>query len=370
MRILYTNFHAGDGGGHTTYVMSLVRQLADRHALHVLAPPNSRLLIEAQALPGVSCQAHGFARGATDLASIGRLRHYLRSARIELVHVNGAHDHSQAMLARLGLHPRPSIVYSKHNSKPSGSLGNRLRARFGTDAVIAVSAHTREYLRQSPYAHCPISVIRNGIDLAHYVPMPADTVRSARQAITTDDGDLVLGSCAGTADYKGWQDLVEALALLPANQRNRVHLMMAGKSPPARALERIRALGLQHQVHFPGLLSDVRPLLAGIDAGFVLSWAVETTSFACREMMAMGKPVWVSDYAGLQENIRPDVDGWVTPARDLGAMVRQLQSMLAQRTSLAAMGRAAREHAEAEFSLGRAAADTERLYQDTVDSRL
>jgi glycosyltransferase involved in cell wall biosynthesis len=97
--------------------------------------------------------------------------------------------------------------------------------------------------------------------------------------------------------------------------------------------------------------------------GFVLSWDVETISFACREMMAMGKPVMVSDYAGLPENIRPGEDGWVLPARDREAIADALRKRLASRDALPAMGRAARAHAEAEFGMPRFVDATEAVYR-------
>ena len=51
MKMLYTNFHDGDGGGHTTYVVALARGLAARHEVHVAAPASSRLLREAAPCP-------------------------------------------------------------------------------------------------------------------------------------------------------------------------------------------------------------------------------------------------------------------------------------------------------------------------------
>ena len=52
LKLLYTNFHAGSGGGHTTYVRELARMLGSRHEIHVAAPAGSRLLAEAAKLPG------------------------------------------------------------------------------------------------------------------------------------------------------------------------------------------------------------------------------------------------------------------------------------------------------------------------------
>ena len=44
MKILYTNFHSGDGGGHTTYLVSLARALSSRHQLFMAAPADSRVI--------------------------------------------------------------------------------------------------------------------------------------------------------------------------------------------------------------------------------------------------------------------------------------------------------------------------------------
>jgi hypothetical protein len=63
-------------------------------------------------------------------------------------------------------------------------------------------------------------------------------------------------------------------------------------------------------VRFEGLLADVRLAIAACDAGFVLSYAVETILIACRDMMAVGKPA-----AG---------EALCRPARELRALRRRL----------------------------------------------
>ena len=85
---------------------------------------------------------------------------------------------------------------------------------------------------------------------------------------------------------------------------------------------------MQDRVIFVGLLDDVRPFLAALDLGFVLSSRVETISFACREMMAMGLPVVVTDVAGLPENVEDGVDGWIVPACAPAAVSEVLREAL------------------------------------------
>ncbi|MBB6248915.1 glycosyltransferase family 4 protein [Rhodanobacter sp. A1T4] len=370
MKLLFTNFHDGDGGGHTTYVMTLAKALATRHEVHVAVPPTSRLYLEASAEPSLHAWSQPFPNGLKRLAARRqarrRLATLLREQDFDLVHVNGSADHRLVMAAVRGLPRRPRIVLTKHNSKPMTGLGHWWRARRGTDMVIAVCDYTYRALAISPYRGCRLTTVHNGVDIAHFAPWTRSLAAVERQHCIGDPSVLLLGSNAGTAAYKGWMDLVEALALLPLDVRAQIHLLVAGRTPDAARQQRIGDLGLSEQVHFPGLLEDVRPALAAIDAGFVLSWDVETISFACREMMAMGKPVLVSEYAGLPENIRPDVDGWLVPPRDHQAMAERLRQLLQQRADLPSMGVVARAHAEQAFGLDLFVERTETAYTDLL----
>lgn len=364
MKILLTNFHEGDGGGHTTYLLALARGLAAAHEVHLAVPATSRLYREAAALDGVRVVAQPFPNAIAQLAAAMRarrqLRDYLRTHAFDIVHVNGSTDHRMVLSACSGLAHKPKVVLTKHNSKPAQGVTHRWRARR-TDLVIVVCEATRRMLETGPYARCQLRTVRNGIDVRHYLPWSDEAVRAIRER-WSGEGRLLLGSNAGTAEHKGWMDLIEAVATLPAARRARVDILLCGQPPLPEQTQRIEALGLATQVHFAGLLSDVRPVLAAIDVGFVLSYAVETISFACRETMAMGKPVLVSDYAGLPENIDDGVDGWRVPVRDRVAIAVAVAGMLDHPERLRTMGDAARRKAEREFGLDRFIAATEDAY--------
>jgi glycosyltransferase involved in cell wall biosynthesis len=369
MKLLYTNFHEGDGGGHTTYVMALARGLAAHHEVTVAAPEGSRLLREARAVPGVRAVAQAFPNGVKQLAARARARaalaRLLREGGFDLVHVNGSADHRLALAAMRGLPRRPKLVLTKHNSKPMTGLGHWWRAR-ATDQVIAVCDFTLRDLQASAYRRRALATVHNGIDIAHYSPRSVEAAQAERRRWVGDFDGLVLGSNAGTAAYKGWMDLVEAVARLPEALRAQLRLLVAGKPPPDAARAQVRSLGLEEVVVFTGLLDDVRPAIAAFDAGFVLSYDVETISFACREMMAMGKPVLVSDYAGLPENVTHGVEGWIVPVRDRVAIALAVENLLAQRVQLPAMGMAARARAEREFGIDLMVARTDAVYRTLV----
>jgi glycosyltransferase involved in cell wall biosynthesis len=371
MKILLTNFHDGDGGGHTTYLTQLAAGLSGRHDVHVAAPAPSRLLREAQEIPGVTTWAQSFPNGLDRIVERERAKSAL-SARIsehayDVIHVNGSADHrlTLAALSRVQ-RKRTAVVFTKHNSKSLQGIGNAWRARHGTDGVIAVCEHTRRQLQHSPYRKLPLYAVHNGVNTRHFVPWTNDAARSVREA-WADEQQLLLGSIAGTAEYKGWFDLAQALALLSPERRDQVRVVIAGTPPTQKRLDQLQALSVAHCFHFPGLLRDVRGIAAAIDAGFVLSHDVETISFACREMMSMGKPVMVTDYAGLPENINHGQDGWIVPVHGHGEMARVLEDMLADRSRLSAMGTAARARAVNDFDIQQFIDKTEAVYLDLVD---
>jgi glycosyltransferase involved in cell wall biosynthesis len=96
------------------------------------------------------------------------------------------------------------------------------------------------------------------------------------------------------------------------------------------------------------------------DIGFVLSIGVETISFACREMMAMGKPVLVSDYAGLSENIDNNQDGWIVKQKSTGQIQKFLQKI--DEIDLNKFSQLANKKAKQEFGLDLFISKTIKVY--------
>ena len=75
----------------------------------------------------------------------------------------------------------------------------------------------------------------------------------------------MVGSNAGTAVYKNWPDMLEAVAMLPGALRRRIVVLIAGEPPNEDRLRYVESLGMQDRATFVGLLDDVRPFLAALD---------------------------------------------------------------------------------------------------------
>lgn len=376
MKILYTNFHVGHGGGHTTYITSLVEALRQHHEVWVAVPPTSKLYRLCQTIPNVNVVDMYFPSKLKELGSIfsarKQLRTMLEKERFDIVHVNGSPDHRLVMYSIFGLHgTRPQIVYTKHHSLPAGKhLGSRIRAGYATDHVIAVSQHTSGLLEGTPYAKRGISVITNGVDIDHFRPFSTEASQHARLQMigAKHAGKFIIGSVAGTAEYKRWIDMVAAIAKLPIPLRETIHVLIAGESPSSEQREEVAQLGMAEHVTFAENLLDVRPCIAALDIGFILSYKTETISFACREMMAMGKPVIVTNYAGMPENISDGVDGWIVPQRDPDTLAKLLIKIIGNPEILRTMGEAARRKSELHFGRKLFVQKTEAVYQRLITS--
>jgi len=365
VKVLITDIHHGNGGGHVTYVLSLLREMADRCEFTLAAPPTGRLFREASRLPNVRVLPGLYtSRVFSAVPEILRLRRFLKAERFDIAHCNGGADHRHLMAASLGLREAPAIVWTKHNTNEVDSFGHRLRARFGTQSAIAVCEFVERQLRQSGYARAPITVVRNGIDISYLQPPSRSQRQEARQAFfgSLPEDALVFGSIGGTDLNKGWLLLVEAVSRLAPAQRRRIRILVAGDPPNDAMMARVRELGMLESVNFPGLVSDVRRVLAASDVGFVLSYR-EAASYASCETMAAGLPTLVSAAGGLPENVRDGLDGWVVPVGDVQALQQYLQQLLDGQFCLRTLGGNARRRVEQEFSMSKFAADTEVVYR-------
>ena len=81
------------------------------------------------------------------------------------------------------------------------------------------------------------------------------------------------------------------------------------------------------------------------------------------EAMAVGRPVVATRVSGIPEAVQDGVTGILTPPDDPAALTDALERIIADRSTAARMGDAARKFAEEEFGLARSSARLAALFK-------
>lgn len=364
MKILITNYHLSGGGGHTTYILSLLSTVPEGFEVFVGCPSQSTLAEQTRRrYPNIPLLAIEFPGKIREIANM--LLQLLVLIRVTLkyefdvIHVNGSPDHRLVMLLRclLPKKRRPRVIFTKHNSfsiKPNWFTQYRFSNHC--DSLVLVTSGLQALIPEKILNSKKVWVIENGVDTQAY-KVPNDKEKQvARDTLSLPSEKLVFISCAGTALHKGWHYLVKAL-----DGEADIFVVLIGNKPDSASLAKIFPHGVPSQVRFTGYQEDVRPFLAAADIGFVLSTSIETASFACREMLACGLPILVSDYGFLTNNVTKSC-GWVVEAGSVDSIRNVIPQI--QKADMHAMRLAARVRVTENFDLNRFIVNTYNAYKE------
>ena len=232
-------------------------------------------------------------------------------------------------------------------------------------AVIAVSDGMRsDILAAYPaVAAGRVHVIRNGIDTVQYAPDPGTGVL---ERFGIDPGRPSVVFVGRVTRQKGLPVLLRAAEQLnPAAQL----VLCAGQADTPELAAEVAGLTEHLQATRPGVIW-IEGMLAKPEVIQILSHA---TVFACPslyeplgivnlEAMACGTAVVGSRVGGIPEVVADGVTGLLAPAGDPAALAAALNALVTDPGRAAAMGRAGRGRAVAEFSWAQIAGQTAQLY--------
>jgi len=234
-------------------------------------------------------------------------------------------------------------------------------------AVVAVSAGMRDDVLAAYPAVSPdrVRVIRNGIDTVEYTPDPATDVLDAYGVDPDRPSVIFVGRITR---QKGVPVLLRAAAALdPAAQL----VLCAGQPDTPELAAEVEDLVAKLRATRSGVIwiPEMLPKRAVIQ---LLSHA---TVFACPslyeplgivnlEAMACGTAVVASAVGGIPEVVADGETGLLVPPDDPAALAGALGALIADPARAAALGRAGRERAVAEFGWQAVAAQTAALYAE------
>ena len=194
----------------------------------------------------------------------------------------------------------------------------------------------------------PVSVIFNGVDADNFRPMPQLRAH-ARARLGFSDEHFVVGTIGNIRPVKNIPFLLRAMTRI-AETTPCARLLAVGGGPQLDEMQTLaRSLGLSDRAVFTGLVKDVRPMLAAMDA-FVLSSHHEGNPNVVLQAMATALPVvsvTVGEVPFVIENRR---SGLLVAPGDENAFVDAVSRLASDPGRCRAIGNAARRRTIERFS--------------------
>lgn len=194
------------------------------------------------------------------------------------------------------------------------------------DASIGVCSALMDVLRGWGIDGQRLHVMRNGVDLERFRPLPQAQMR---QELGLDGAPLLL-SVGLLIERKGHHLAIEAMpALLQTHPQAR--LAIVGDGPERERLKALaRNLGVQPRVSFVGAVPNEQLLrwYSAADA-LILASSREGWANVLLEAMACGAPVVATRIWGTPEVVTPQSGGVLFEPREAAALAAALQQLLA-----------------------------------------
>ena len=219
---------------------------------------------------------------------------------------------------------------------PSTNAQNRGQMMAAYDNHVAISEPVRAYWRQYVPSQ-PIEVVPTGVA----IPEITTTVQSSPLEITYA-GRLI--------ERKGGEDLISAIALLPSDLRNQLHVTMLGEGPQRQHFEQlIQGFNLGDSVQLSGLTKDLATQFMRSSLCIFPSRNGEGLMGVVLEAMAAGSCVIATTGNGNEAAIN-ETRGVLIEPENPALLAQTIERLIADAALRRRMGVAARQHMSDHFS--------------------
>lgn len=347
MNILHIEDEPWDSGlAH--YAITLAAEQAKRgHAVAFWGREGSPVLKQAAA---AGLATRGVAEGVLGWLSLPALRREAAAFKPAVVNAHTGSGHTLALL----IAPKgAAVVRTRGDARPAQANALTSFVAGRTAAFIAANSSLKASL-EAAFPKTPSRLVAQGIDCTEdAAPMP---------------GMPFVGILGRLDPVKGHEVLLDAAQqlkpLIPG-----LKIQCAGEG---RLLDRLRwqlkPTALDTTVYFLGRVEDKWTFLSGCRVGVVASTGSEAVSRAALEWMASGRPLVATRVGGLPDLVEDGVTGLLVPPGDAKALADALRFILSDAKRAEAMGRAARARWEELYSLSPFYHDTQKVYEEAINS--
>lgn len=304
-------------------------------------------------------------RNELDLRSIRALARLFREQRTDVIHVHKGRPHTLA-LAASWFRPVGAFVV---NRGVSFDLTVWNRPKYVTrrvDRIVTVCEEIRQVIiRSGRVRPAKVEVIYAGTDVDEFHPD-----RWNREDFRHERGipeEMTLFATIGIRDWKGWREVVDAVADLRRSGVNAGAMLIGCKSAAHQTMvnEHGAARGIAEWIWAVEPRADMPRVLSAADGVVDASWAGTGITGTIREGMALARPVIATDCGGNAELVDGST-GWLVAPRNSEALVTAMRDVVNGGSAVTDKARAARQRVVERFSREARLDRLEALYSEIL----
>lgn len=251
-------------------------------------------------------------------------------------------------------------------SSLAGWLHGKLTNSRICSKMVAVSAQVREYaLSKERVIPSKLVVIENGIEPLKIQTLDLTERNELREQVGIPPNGLMYLTVGRLTIQKGHTVLLDAITKLDGHQKN-VAFVFAGEGPQKDSLKaKAIKLGVYDQVRFLGMRNDINKLLLAADV-FVQPSLWEGLSLALLEALLAGLPVLATSVEGVVDVAEHEESALLVPPNDASALANAIERLSKDAQLRDRLGRAGRQRAEGNYSVGKMCQAYEALLLDLL----
>ena len=349
LAIVHTESSLGWGGQEIRILTEASGMLDRGHRVMLLTPAEAEIFPAAKRL-GMPVEAVSISKKR--LGPLFALRGWLAThgKNFDLINTHSSTDSWLSAVACATLTNMPALVRTRHVSTP---INNHFSTRWLYDSATAHIVTTGEALRQqlhrdNGYALARMTSVRTGIALDYYQPLD----KLAMRAKLGLENRPTIGILATLRDWKGHEDLLDALVLLRMQFAafSDWRVVIVGDGPEySRLVQKTVARQLEGVVKLVGNQDNVPEWLSAFDIFTLPSYGNEGVPQGIMQAMACGLPVVCTSVGAISEAVQDGQTGIMVATRNPQSLADGLATLMSNETTRAQMGEAGHIFAREQF---------------------
>lgn len=333
MRITHIDTHLSWRGGQRQ-VLELIRGLNGQGHINTLICKTGSEISRRAGECGIHV-VHIPMRGEWDIASVLKIRSFIKKGRIHITHVHTSHAHFLAVMALWKLDTCKLIVARRVDFHVHNYLSRKFKYGSRVDKIITVSDAVKRILIEDGIDPDILVTIRSGFIVEEFADNKNNI--NLRAKLGLSENTVVIASVAALAPHKDHYVLLKAAYYVVQKHPETVFLLAGEGELQEKIKKDIHSLGLDKSVLLLGFIEEIGSVYDAADI-FALSSREEALCSSLLDAMYFKLPVVATSAGGVPELIQDNVNGFIVPVGDYDSFADRLNRLIENAETRKKMG--------------------------------